>query len=40
VSVILRSLIVIVSFKYAILIMRADNRGEGAKIATPHISAA
>ena len=29
VSVILWSLIVIVSFKYAILIMRAGNRGEG-----------
>jgi KUP system potassium uptake protein len=29
VSVILWSLVVIVSFKYAILIMRADNRGEG-----------
>ena len=29
VSVIVWSLIVIVSFKYAILIMRADNRGEG-----------
>jgi KUP system potassium uptake protein len=33
VSVILWSLIVIVSFKYAILIMRADNRGEGGIIA-------
>ena len=32
-SVILWSLIVIVSFKYAILIMRADNRGEGGIIA-------
>ena len=30
---ILWSLIVIVSFKYAILIMRADNRGEGGIIA-------
>ena len=33
VSVILWSLIVVVSFKYAILIMRADNRGEGGIIA-------
>jgi KUP system potassium uptake protein len=33
VSVILWSLVVIVSFKYAILIMRADNRGEGGIIA-------
>ena len=33
VSVILWSLIVIVSFKYAILIMRADNHGEGGIIA-------
>src|SRR5580704_17247552 len=33
VSVILWSLIVIVSSKYAILIMRADNRGEGGIIA-------
>jgi len=33
VSVILWSLIVIVSFKYAILIMRADNRGEGGIVA-------
>src|SRR6516225_4191114 len=32
-SVMLWSLIVIVSFKYAILIMRADNRGEGGIIA-------
>src|SRR5580693_2240371 len=32
-SVILWSLIVIVSLKYAILIMRADNRGEGGIIA-------
>src|SRR6202035_1555547 len=32
-SVILWSLVVIVSFKYAILIMRADNRGEGGIIA-------
>ncbi len=32
-SVILWSLIVIVSFKYAILIMRADNRGEGGILA-------
>ena len=32
-SVILWSLIVIVSFKYAILIMRADNRGEGGIVA-------
>jgi len=33
VSVILWSLVVIVSFKYAILIMRADNRGEGGTVA-------
>jgi KUP system potassium uptake protein len=33
VSVILWALIVIVSFKYAILIMRADNRGEGGIVA-------
>jgi KUP system potassium uptake protein len=33
VSVILWSLIVIVSFKYAILIMNADNRGEGGIVA-------
>jgi KUP system potassium uptake protein len=33
VSVILWSLVLIVSFKYAILIMRADNRGEGGIIA-------
>jgi KUP system potassium uptake protein len=33
VSVILWSLVVIVSFKYAILIMRADNRGEGGIVA-------
>src|ERR1700757_4338861 len=33
VSVILWSLILIVSFKYAILIMRADNRGEGGIVA-------
>src|SRR5246127_4960218 len=33
VSVIFWSLIVVVSFKYAILIMRADNRGEGGIIA-------
>jgi KUP system potassium uptake protein len=33
VSVILWSLIVVVSFKYAILIMRADNRGEGGIVA-------
>jgi KUP system potassium uptake protein len=33
VSVILWSLIVIVSFKYAILLMRADNRGEGGILA-------
>src|SRR5580693_3774775 len=32
-SVILWSLIVVVSFKYAILIMRADNRGEGGIVA-------
>src|SRR6201998_3809561 len=32
-SVILWSLVLIVSFKYAILIMRADNRGEGGIIA-------
>jgi KUP system potassium uptake protein len=32
-SVILWSLIAIVSFKYAILIMRADNRGEGGIVA-------
>src|SRR5215471_11849427 len=32
-SVILWSLIVIVSFKYAILLMRADNRGEGGIVA-------
>src|SRR6201988_5274470 len=32
-SVILWSLIVIVSFKYAILIMRADNHGEGGIVA-------
>ena len=32
-SVILWSLIVIVSFKYALLIMRADNRGEGGIVA-------
>ena len=33
VSVILWSLIVIVSLKYAILIMRADNHGEGGIVA-------
>ena len=33
VSVILWSLIVVVSIKYAILIMRADNRGEGGIVA-------
>jgi KUP system potassium uptake protein len=33
VSVILWSLILIVAFKYAILIMRADNRGEGGIVA-------
>ena len=33
VSVILWSLVLIVSFKYAILIMRADNRGEGGIVA-------
>src|SRR5215469_16934346 len=33
VSVILWSLVIIVSFKYAILIMRADNRGEGGIVA-------
>ncbi len=33
VSVILWSLVVIVSLKYAILIMRADNRGEGGIVA-------
>jgi KUP system potassium uptake protein len=33
VSVILWALIVVVSFKYAILIMRADNRGEGGIVA-------
>ncbi|CAO3437200.1 potassium transporter Kup [Azospirillum endophyticum] len=33
VSLILWSLIVVVSFKYAILILRADNRGEGGIIA-------
>jgi KUP system potassium uptake protein len=33
VSVILWSLVVLVSFKYAILIMRADNRGEGGIVA-------
>jgi len=33
VSVILWSLIVIVSFKYAILILRADNHGEGGIVA-------
>ena len=33
VSVILWSLILIVSLKYAILIMRADNRGEGGIVA-------
>ena len=32
-SVILWSLVLIVSFKYAILIMRADNRGEGGIVA-------
>ena len=32
-SLILWSLILIVSFKYAILIMRADNRGEGGIVA-------
>src|ERR1700761_7490210 len=32
-SVILWSLIVIVSFKYAILILRADNRGEGGIVS-------
>ncbi len=32
-SVILWSLIVVVSFKYAILIMRADNRGAGGIVA-------
>jgi KUP system potassium uptake protein len=37
-SVILWSLIVIVSFKYAILIMRADNRGEGGIIALRRFS--
>src|SRR5580704_1401023 len=33
VSVILWSLILIVSFKYAILILRADNHGEGGIVA-------
>jgi uncharacterized membrane protein YhaH (DUF805 family) len=33
VSVILWSLLLIVAFKYAILIMRADNRGEGGIVA-------
>ena len=33
VSVILWSLVLIVAFKYAILIMRADNRGEGGIVA-------
>src|SRR5262250_258281 len=33
VSVILWALVLIVSFKYAILIMRADNRGEGGIVA-------
>jgi KUP system potassium uptake protein len=33
VSVILWSLILIVALKYAILIMRADNRGEGGIVA-------
>ncbi|MGH7099257.1 MAG: KUP/HAK/KT family potassium transporter [Stellaceae bacterium] len=33
VSVILWSLVLIVSFKYAILVMRADNRGEGGVVA-------
>jgi KUP system potassium uptake protein len=33
VSVILWSLVLVVSFKYAILIMRADNRGEGGIVA-------
>src|SRR6201992_3785282 len=33
VSVILWSLVLIVSFKYAILIMRADNHGEGGIVA-------
>jgi len=33
VSVIVWSLVLIVSFKYAILIMRADNRGEGGIVA-------
>jgi KUP system potassium uptake protein len=33
VSVVLWSLVLIVSFKYAILIMRADNRGEGGIVA-------
>src|SRR5262245_7897549 len=33
VSVIFWALVLIVSFKYAILIMRADNRGEGGIVA-------
>jgi KUP system potassium uptake protein len=33
VSVILWSLLLIVAFKYAILIMRADNRSEGGIVA-------
>ncbi len=33
VSVILWSLIVVVSLKYAVLILRADNRGEGGIVA-------
>ena len=33
VSLILWSLIMIISVKYAILIMRADNRGEGGVVA-------
>jgi KUP system potassium uptake protein len=35
VSLILWSLIMIISVKYAILIMRADNRGEGGIVALP-----
>ena len=39
VSVILWSLILVVSIKYAILIMRADNRGEGGIVACWRCSA-
>ena len=39
VSLILWSLLLIISVKYLILILRADNRGEGGILALPHWSA-